>query len=668
MRKLGRHLCAFASYAALAALLSWPLPQHLSTHLTASPAGDAGVYVWNLWVFRHELVEHGRLPFYTTRVFPLTGTADLSLHNYTVATDLLALPVLPQLGLVRTFNLLYLLQLAASGYGVFLLAQFVTKHRLESWLAGAVFMASPVLTARSQGHYSLVAAAPMALFLLAAICYRRQPRTRYAIAAGAAAAWAGYSDAYFAVYCIIVAAVVFGDHFIRVPMATEAIGTIRRRLTHVADGLIVVLGAFAATLVAARAEQINIAGMHIGTRTLYTPMLLVAVVVTARVALASGRRLALPPADIVRRGVKFLAVAGVAGALVLSPLLVPAAMRAQDGQFASPRIFWRSSPSGVDALSFIMPNPTHPLFGGPFREWLTRNQADGLVEYTGSLSLVAMGVVLLAWKLRRGSIPKSWIAGFLLVTSLALGPFVHVGGVNTFVPGPWALLRYVPIIGLARTPSRFAIVASMGLSVLFAFGLAALRDTTSARRRLLTFGVCAALAFELVAIPRPLFSAAVPKIYSVIAADPDQSVRVLELPFGLRDGTRGAGNFSAATQFYQGFHGKAVLGGYLSRISPGRIARTRRMPVLRVLLALSENRTPTDEVMAAAVKARQGFCQFARVGYVVIDTHRASQRLREVAIGLLDLERISESDGLELYRPRRLELPRPPVSITSKLP
>ncbi len=668
MRKIGRHVCAFASYAALATLLSWPLPQHLSTHLTASPASDAGVYVWNLWVFRHELVERGRMPLYTTRLFPLTGIADLSLHNYTVATDVLALPVIPHLGLVRTFNLLYLLQLAASGYGVFLLTRFVTKRRLESWLAGAVFMASPVLTARSQGHYSLVAAAPMALFLLAAICYRRQPRARYAIAAGAAAAWAGYSDAYFAVYCVIVAAVVFGDHFIRLPRADAPIGTARRRLVHVFDGLIVVLGAFAATLALARAEEITIAGVHIGTRTLYTPMLLLAVAVAARVALASGRTPGLASADMIRRGVRFLAVAGVVGTIVLSPILVPAVMRAQDGQFASPRIFWRSSPSGVDALSFIMPNPTHPLFGAPFREWLTRNRADGLVEYTGSLSLVALAVVVLAWKFRRGAVPKGWIAGFLLVSSLALGPFVHVAGVNTFVPGPWALLRYVPIIGLARTPSRFAIVASMGLAVLFAFGLAALRNTTASRRRLLTFGVCAALAFELVAIPRPLYSAAVPGIYKVIAADPDKSVRVLELPFGLRDGTTGAGNFSAATQFYQGFHGKTVLGGYLSRISPGRIARTRRMPVMRVLMALSENRTPTDESMAAAVRARRGFAQWARVGYVVIDTRRASQRLCEVAIDLLDLERISEADGLVLYRPRRVLPARPPVSITAIRP
>jgi hypothetical protein len=143
MRTIARHVCAFAAFAALATLLSWPLPRHLSTHLTASPSGDAGVYVWNLWVFRHELVEHGQLPLYTSRVFPLTGRADLSLHNYTVATNVLALPVLPRLGLIRTFNLLYLLQLAASGYGVFLLAHFVTTRRLRAVRTGDAMNTAP---------------------------------------------------------------------------------------------------------------------------------------------------------------------------------------------------------------------------------------------------------------------------------------------------------------------------------------------------------------------------------------------------------------------------------------------------------------------------------------------------------------------------------------------
>ncbi len=669
MRRLARHVCSFASFVSLAILLTWPLPKHLSTHLTASPAGDAGVYVWNLWVFRHELVERGRMPLYTTRLFPLSGEADLSLHNYTLASDMLAAPVIPRLGLVRTFNILFLLQLAASGYAVFLLTRFLTKRPVESWLAGAVFMASPVLTARSIGHFSLVAAAPLALFLLAVLCYRRDGRVRNAVAAGAILGWAGYSDAYFAVYCVMLAAIAFADHFITWRSTTVPPGRRRRVAIHILDGVVLVQAAIAITLAIAHSESVRIAGVHIRTSTIYTPMLILTIAATLRVVLAAGRQFRLPPFTRTRSALKFMAVTALVAAVVLSPLLAAFAKRAHEGRFVSPTTEWRSSPPGVDALSFVMPNPTNKLIGEPFRTWLNEHRPDGVVEYNGSFSLVALGVAILAWRIRRGAIPWPWIAGFAFFTLLALGPFIHVAGVNTRVPGPWALFRYVPVIGLARSPSRFAIVASMGLSILFAFGLASLREHATRRRLVLTVGVAAALALELGSVPRRLFSARVPDIYRVIAADPDRSARVLELPTGVRDGTSAVGNFSAATQFYQGFHGKTVVGGYLSRISPARLARQRRMPVMNVLLTLSENAEPDATAMAAARRARNGFCQFARIRYVVVDTTRASEPLRRISVDLLDLEFISASDGLELYRPRRVApAPRLPGALTSNPP
>ena len=84
---------ALIAFVVLAAVQAWPLPRHLSTHLTGPPTGDTGVYVWNTWVFRHELVELGQSPFTTSSIFSLSGNADLSLHNYTVFADVLALPL-----------------------------------------------------------------------------------------------------------------------------------------------------------------------------------------------------------------------------------------------------------------------------------------------------------------------------------------------------------------------------------------------------------------------------------------------------------------------------------------------------------------------------------------------------------------------------------------------
>ena len=55
------HVVVLLLYAAVAVAFSWPLTANLQTHLTGHPGRDTGVYVWNQWVFRHELIENRSL-------------------------------------------------------------------------------------------------------------------------------------------------------------------------------------------------------------------------------------------------------------------------------------------------------------------------------------------------------------------------------------------------------------------------------------------------------------------------------------------------------------------------------------------------------------------------------------------------------------------------------
>src|SRR6266511_5687122 len=158
-------LLAACGYAILACILTWPLPLHLQTHLLGSPGGDTGVYVWNLWIFRHEILRHGHLPFSTGHVFAYSGGTDFSLHNYAPVAGLLGLPLIAGLGVVGAFNVVLLIFVASSGLATFVLARRLGLTPAAAWIAGAVFLASPVLVARETAHLSLVAAAPLPLFL-----------------------------------------------------------------------------------------------------------------------------------------------------------------------------------------------------------------------------------------------------------------------------------------------------------------------------------------------------------------------------------------------------------------------------------------------------------------------------------------------------------------------
>lgn len=644
---------ALLAYVLTTVVFHWPLPLRLGTALTGPVTGDTGIYVWNLWVFRHEIVAHGRFPLFTSEILSPGPPVDLSLHNYTLFANVLAFPLIPLFGVVASFNIIYLALSALAAWTMYLLAREVVGRVPEAWLAGLLFGFSPVLVARSTAHFSLTQAAPIPLFLLFLIRAERHCSWKNAVAVGATIAWATLSDPYFGVYCVLVGACYLAARRGRLWIRGHG-AELHPRALHVVDGLMVFLAAVVATIGVTGGTTFRLLGQTIGLMSLYTPVLLLTLLAIVRVLLRLRPWLVLQPRPLHGLTVRCLATAGVTSILLLSPLLYALQSRLSDGGMLHRPIFWRSSPRGVDLLALFMPNPSHKLFGAPWRAWLTA-QYGGYVENVAALTLVALfivGIAILRYHFRP---PRVWLALVVCFGALALGPFVHVGGVNTFVPGPWALLRYIPVISATRTPARFAIVLMMAFAVVFALALAHIADRWPGRRRQLFAVVGLALAFELAPLPRRTPAVPFPDIYQIIAADP-RDIRVIEIPFGFMHGEGAEGAFSSEAQFYQTVHQKPILGGAMSRISDNQLRRQRRFPILRLLVRLSEGK-PVDELdVFRARQAARRFIRSTRLGYVVIDTRRTSPELRELVIDVLGLVKVAESDGRELYEPRMRNL------------
>lgn len=627
-------------------VFSWPLPLHLGTALTGEPGGDTGVYVWNQWLFQHEALVAGSNPFRTERVLSLIDRVDLSQHNYTVFLDLLALPLIPLVGVVAGFNLVLLVLMPLSAVAVYALAREVTAaSRLEAWLAGLAFAWSPALVGRSTGQFSLVAAAPLAAFLLFLIRADRSRRMRDAALAGLCMAWAGLSDPYFAIYCLLIAV---GYIVSRALQVTRSPHPGAPSLRWALNLLIVAVAGLVLGLIVGGGGRFEVLGVPVSVQGLYTPVFVLTLLVLARLLVEFRPQVTAASLVPSRPLLRALLVAAIACGGPLAPVLYGLTQQLMTGRFVSPPILWRSSPRGVDLLGLFSFNPNHPLA----RMVNDRQAADGavFVEYTAAFSLVALAVVALSvW--RAGYRPRAgwwWLtAGF---AALSLGPFVYVAGVNTFVPGPWALLRYVPLIGTARTPTRFSIVAALGLAILLAGALAALSRRYPAQRRLIVATAAALLVFELWPAPRPLYAATIPSLFEIIARDP-RPIRVLHLPFGVRDGTFSAGNFSARALFYQTAHGKPLIGGYLSRISRQAVADVRAQPTLDALVTLSEGATLSADHAAWVAARGERFVTRSRLGYVVIDHRLAPPALTDFAIGAWRLEEVAREGELALYRP-----------------
>jgi hypothetical protein len=632
------------AYAAVAIAFTWPLAANLGTRLTGGTGGDTGVYVWNQWVFRHEFRDNGNLPYFTDTLFGAERPANLSLHNYTRFQNLIAAPLIGWFGVVTSFNLVYLMMTVLTAYTTFLLARHVTRSTAESWLAGLLFAWSPLLVTRGMGHFSLVAAAPLAVFLLLLMRADGHERMRDAVLLGVAMAWAASTDVYYAVYCLLIGAIFVVARVVTIESSPRAGHA--RALRWGLDVVIVCVAALVATMAASGGWELTFLGRPLRMRSLYTPVLILTTLVAARVAWRF--RASIVPvtrSDVWRFG-RLATATGLVGAAVMSPVLYAAAVRLSSGDFKTPSIFWRSSPPGVDVLALLLPNPNHPLAPAAIASWLTA-RPNGYLENVASVPLAVIALLLIAW--RTGWRPSRWWLGLaVLFGLLALGPFVHVAGVNTYVPGPWALLRYVPLVGLAHTPARFSVVLMLALSVIAATALTWLTRRYPSRRPaiLLTAGIV--LAFELLPAPLTLHSAEIPPLYRHVAAAP-RDVKLLELPFGIRDGTSSVGNFTARTQFYQTAHGKTIMGGYLSRLSPRRVDELRADPVRNALAILSENRRLTPQQETALLTHGLTFVRAWNIRYVVIDRSASSDLLFGMAIKAFRLDHVETNGPLSLY-------------------
>jgi hypothetical protein len=611
-------VAAFMSYAVLAVLFVWPLPLRLTNHITGDPAGDAGAYVWNAYVFSRN-VSTGSSVLQTDQILSFANEVSLALHNNSLFLSAMSAPLIPTLGVIGGFNAALIGILILNPFCAYLLAWHETRSRCPAWLAGALFGFSPFISARVEGHMSLATAFALPLVLLAARrAVTSEARMDWALV-GAALALCAVSDPYYLVFGVMAVTVVW--LFERVTF--ERLVDVHQRLGMAATALALVSGSAILWIVFGGGGQIALGAIRIGVRSPYTPVLVFTVSLLLLLFAVHPARIVFIPGFL--RQLKYPALAGIVATVLLYPWLsVAAAQVLSKGGTESP--LWRSSPLGVDLFSFMLPNPTHPLFREFIEPWMTTERADAFVEGVASLtvSAILVGFVLLAYF--KSSLPKFWVIFTVIFAALAAGPFVHVNGASTYIPGPWALLRFVPAIGMVRSPTRFAVMTTLGVSLLLAFALATAR--LGRFRNSVFVGVGLLLGFETMGLPRRTFPAVLPNAYQVVADD-RCDVAMLRLPTGIKDGTRQRGRFSSQTQFRQVFHGKRLLGGYLSRLSDETVSEYEHHPTISALLDLSEGKSLSPEMRLQGIREAPGLARRVGIGFVVVNRAEASQDLRD---------------------------------------
>jgi hypothetical protein len=614
--RIRTHALVLVLYAALAVATTWPLVQHLSTHVPGSYtwAFDEYTFLWNTWWFRHTLFDLGQSPLYSTHTFYPLGIS-LVLYTYNLFNALVSLPFQSILSLPAISNLTFLLATVLSGYGAFLLVESLlrdTQKRISTAGYAAAFLAGLIyafgsyrLVYAAIGHYDMWSTEWIPFYTLFLFKTVREARLRNAIYAGV---------------------------FLVLAMLCEMIF-----------------------------------GVFLGMLTLI--VLAFALNRRQRAAVAGG------PKVLIRR----LAVMGLVAILLYSPVLLPILREMLvgyelaawgDAEKLSVDLLGLVTPTALHPLGGDWTETLRQTREGTAR---FRDVNTVFLGWAG-LGLAALGVIGYRRRI------AAWLVSFVTFTIFGLGPLLQINGRSAFdldgltvnLPLPFILLHYTPIIKANRVPNRFSVVMMLALAVLAGFGAHWLleratgsrkqaSDRSPAGRSLLAVFcfllLAALLLFEHWSVPVPLTDARIPPIYDQVAAEPGDWA-ILQLPLGWRNSFGVQGAESTQTQYYQTYHHKRLLSGNISRNPAYKFDYFRQIPILDSLITLQTYGQVDAERRAADRATADDFVSYYDLRYVVvapgvpgrppyIDTRNAAVDYIEQ---VLPVDRIDEQNGWLLYR------------------
>ena len=190
------------------------------------------------------------------------------------------------------------------------------------------------------------------------------------------------------------------------------------------------------------------------------------------------------------------------------------------------------------------------------------------------LLFAILAVVLFRWR----GVYRFWLVGSLIFLLLSLGPYLK----PTQLPLPYALASLWPPLLNFRAVYRFAIPATLGLTLVTGYALASLLPRTPIKGvaflACMVF-ICLRLAYTIHV--QPFETQVYPEyaFYSDIARDTEDYV-ILEIPFGIRSGFDQIGQGGERLQYYQAIHGKKILNGSLARLPSSLFDFYRTHPLL----------------------------------------------------------------------------------------
>ncbi|MDQ7824268.1 MAG: hypothetical protein RDV48_15815 [Candidatus Eremiobacteraeota bacterium] len=252
-----------------------------------------------------------------------------------------------------------------------------------------------------------------------------------------------------------------------------------------------------------------------------------------------------------------------------------------------------------DPGALFFPGSNHFLAGAfvknPFQS------AENLVETTSFFGYSALFLLVLAFINRKklGDF-RFFFWSFLVFSLLSLGPSLHLfgwtgerlmgafhlGGAKISIPLPYAAFYFIPLLSQLRWPVRLLIVMIFSAAVLAAWALNELllkKASTPGKRLILSLLFCSLIAVEFLPIPFPTTSSHVPPELSMITRDREDCT-VLFVPLQFMSGLYKVGFHTGEDMYYQIYHHKRLLSGYIPRVPLKKLTTFAKTRILETIL------------------------------------------------------------------------------------
>lgn len=511
--------------------------------------GDNYFFLWTLWWYKKALLGLSS-PYDTIYIFYPTG-ANLAFSTLTPFNAILSIPLQLIVGLVYTYNILYLISFIIAGYGTYLLVKYLINDIGVAIISGLIFMFSPYHFIHGLvGHLNLLTIEWIPFYILYLFKTVDEDKIRNSI--------------YTAIFLLFVALSEYQYLIFMLFFSLFFLIYYRNKLK-----------------------------LNVIKRLLLSTMIF---------------------------GMIFFPFAYP----LLKEIIISHSNYMYSGGF---RKF------SADLLGFFVPSRMNPI----------------LVKYLPKVFVgISMGytVLLLAsiaiLKVKKKEI-RFWTLSTLIFLIFSLGPKLHINGkMLDFVPLPYSILMNIPIISMARTPTRWDVLVILSLAVLSGYGLNYLFKENKYIKlnnvKYIMIIISTLIIFEYLAIPVPMSDAKIPQFYQELRKD-HENYSIFELP---------ATKANSHYMYYQTLHEKKMVNGYISR-QPPYTMKFRKKLFINQLYYLSKNDNITDNITEYGKTILNNYS----IRYIILHEQYMKKGQIDIANNLLkniSMKKRYKEDKLIVYR------------------